>query len=589
MHNEDRVREPAVIRLTDYGARPDSGEDAAPAMRRALEAAARTGGPVVLACAEGRYDFYPGQAAKAPYYISNTASEAENPDVTKTIGIYMKGLRDVTLDGGGALFIFHGKQTMFVIDECESVRIHNLHADYERPTVTEMTVERTGGRFMDVRVHPDSSYEIEDGRLFWIGDGWRFRDGPMQEYDPVTRTTWRIDNVAAEAERVEEIGPGRLRFHLASAPEQAPGRVLQMRDGIRDQVGVFITRSRNVGWTDAGMHFMHGLGIVCQYSEHLAFERMELAPRPETGRTVAAFADFLHVSGCRGRLRVTESRFFGSHDDAINVHGTHLRIVDVPSPNRIRVRFMHSQTYGFDAFDPGDEIEFVRCESLTPYGTGVVASAKRLNPREQLLTLESAVPVGIVPGDAVENVTWTPEVEIAGNEFAGVPTRGILTTTRRKVVIEGNRFVRLPMSAVLIADDAGSWFESGRTEEVRIRDNAFIECGDGGHPVILIRPENRDVRADNPVHGEVRIENNRFEMCDTTILEAKSTRALTFSGNRISMPDTGKSSVIRHDAIRLTACGEASIAGNAFHGDGLNKTLRLFHMPPDAVSNGTEL
>ena len=85
-----------------------------------------------------------------------------------------------------------------------------------------------------------------------------------------------------------------------------------------------------------------------------------MLPRLETGRTVAAFADFMHISSCRGKVGILNSHFEGAHDDPINVHGTHLRIIDKPAPNQVLVRFMHGQSYGFDAFFTGDEIDFVQ-------------------------------------------------------------------------------------------------------------------------------------------------------------------------------------------------------------------------------------
>ncbi|OAB30931.1 hypothetical protein PMSM_22665 [Paenibacillus macquariensis subsp. macquariensis] len=158
-----------------------------------------------------------------------------------------------------------------------------------------------------------------------------------------------------------------------------------------------------------------------------------MAPRPETGRTVAAFADFLHISGCRGKVAILNSHFEGAHDDAINVHGTHLRIIDQPAPNQVLVRFMHGQSYGFDAFFPGDVIDFVRSSSLTVYARYTVKTVDFINPREILLTLEQTVEDYIETGDVIENETWTPEVEIRNNYFARVPTCGILVSTRREV------------------------------------------------------------------------------------------------------------------------------------------------------------
>lgn len=552
-----------AISLTDFGGRPDSGEDAAGAMRRAIEETARIAGPVVLSCERGRYDFYPEHATKAKYYISNTASEDENPNVTKTIGILLQGMRNVTLDGNGSLFVFHGKQTMIVVDGCEEVKIRNLRLDFEQPTVAEMTVTGIGDGFLDAAVHRDSRYEAENGTLTWVGEGWRFRDGPMQEYDPQSNTTWRIDNAVAAAARVEELSPGRLRlfFDAGLMPSTAIGRVFQARDGIRDQVGALVINSRKVEWSDMGVHFMHGLGLVCQFSEDVSFERMELAPRTETGRTVAAFADCIHVSGCRGLIRVADSRFAGAHDDVINVHGTYLRVAGQPLADEVLLRFMHPQSYGFPAFFPGDRIEFVRSGSLISYADAVVTEASMVEPRVMRIKLDRNVPEELRGDDVVENVTWTPEVEIVNNRMARIPTRGVLVTTRRRALIEGNRFERMAMSAVMVAGDAKSWYESGKVDNLTIRGNTFIECGGADSAVISISPENTEPGEKSYVHAHIVIEGNRFEMRDAPLLEASGTKHLKFADNLIVLPGKFQEA---GPAIRLTACDEVSVIHNRY-------------------------
>ncbi|CAM4299930.1 hypothetical protein FHS16_000614 [Paenibacillus endophyticus] len=557
-----------VLQLADFGGMPDSGEDAMSAMQLAIHAASRVDGPVVLECAPGRYDFFASGATRKPYYISNTTSEVENPDVTKTIGVFLKGMREFTLEGNGSLFVFHGKQTMFLVDACEHIVFQNINVDYEQPTVVEMTVLETGARHLILEVHPAYRYEIEEGKLAWVADGWRFLAGPMQELDLEENRTWRTDNLFEHAVKVEEIYRGKLKVHVNDRPVQTNGNILQVRDGIRDQVGAFIHRSSGVRFTNVGMHFMHGLGIVCQFSENMTFERMDMRPRKETGRTVSAFADFIHFSGCRGLIQVNDSRFSGGHDDPINVHGTHLRIVGQPAQNQVKVRFMHHQTYGFEAFFAGDEVEFVRGKSLNAYHGNKVASAVLLNPREMLLTLERAVPEAIEPEDVVENVTWTPEVSIIGNEFERVPTRGILATTRRKVVIARNRFEKMTMSAVFIADDAESWYESGRVQQVSIRDNHFIACGNERHPVLFVAPENTLIQAEQPVHSNIHIENNRFETTDALVLSAKSTHNIGFLNNEIIVKGNQSAFNTLQDAIRFEACTAIVLEGNSLNREG---------------------
>jgi hypothetical protein len=330
---------------------------------------------------------------------------------------------------------------------------------------------------------------------------------------------------------------------------------------------------------------MHGLGIVGQFSENLLFNHVNLSPSAETNRTAAAFADFIHMSGCRGMIKIVNSYFEGAHDDAINVHGTHLKIVEQPEPNQVIVRFMHGQTYGFDAFYPGDAIAFLQTNSLTVYGENKVKQATFMSPREILLTLADPVDSGVNQGDVVENISWTPEVVIANNQFSRIPTRGILVTTPRKAVIKDNIFFQLFMSGILVACDAANWYESGRVNDLQIIRNKFIKCGFGGDPVIYIHPENTVYHPDCSVHQNILIEDNDFIMATDSLLDMKSTQHLNFNHNRVE----GSSSVIKQSCVPLiclTACSDIDIKENKMNIH--NKDVVLHHMSRDQLSLSDE-
>ena len=71
----------------------------------------------------------------------------------------------------------------------------------------------------------------------------------------------------------------------------------------------------------------------------------------------------------------------------------------------------------------------------------VVEDVKRLSEREMLVTFTQTLPRDLEIGhDCLENITYTPEVEIRDNYFTRTSTRGVLVTTPRKVVIENNVF-----------------------------------------------------------------------------------------------------------------------------------------------------
>ena len=585
--NDDKGRqmsiteEKTVINVTDYGVVPDSGQDAGPAVQKAMAAAKEIDGPVTLNFPNGQYDFFPEGAVKLPYYISNTASETQNADVTKTIGVLIKEMKDVTIEGNDSLLLFHGEMTSVVIDESKNIELQNISIDYSRPTTSEMEILETGNDYLVAKIHEDSLHKIEKGKIVWTSElsqngtpYWTYTSGNAQVYDPkedVMRRTW---NPGSTATNVEEIEPFLLKFTYSNKPDAKVGQVFTMREDVRDQVGMFIQKSKDIVLEKVGMHYMHGLGVVFQHSENLTIDTVDFAPRAETDRVTAGFADFLQVSAGRGLIKVVDSHFSGSNDDPINVHGTHFRVVEQPAPSQVVVRFMHHQTYGFDAFFPEDNIEFINNDTLTAFGGAKVTEVERKNGREILLTLDRPAPEDIQANDVIENVTWTPEVEIRGNHFERVPTRGILVTTRQKVVIEDNVFLRPQMSAILISNDADNWFESGMVKDITIRGNEFIESG---NPVINIHPENRVVDWKNPVHQNIRIEDNMFKMSNGMTVDVKSTTGFSFVNNEIISPRVN---------MNFNGSKDVEIVGNTFKGEDVKKIVTLNNSYRNAFTIG---
>jgi len=252
---------------------------------------------------------------------------------------------------------------------------------------------------------------------------------------------------------------------------------------------------------------------------------------------------------------IRNCKFSGMHDDPINVHGTHLRVVEQISDKQIKVRFMHDQTFGFMAFNPGDDITFVRWDSLATYAPNRVVAAELFNPKEMLLTLEQPVPNKLREKDVIENVTWTPEVLVTGCEVRRTPTRGFLLTTRRKAVIENNKFYRTWMSAILLENDASGWYESGAIRDLTIRNNEFIHCRE---PVIHINPRNSV--ENNSVHQNIRIEGNGFELNNQLAVEAHSTNGLAIIGNLIDAPRQ----LSADQAFKIRDCAKVEIRENRY-------------------------
>jgi len=538
-----------TIDVRTFGARPDSGEDATEPFSHAIEAAKQVGGPVTLLVPKGRYDFFSTHATRRRCYYSNATEDGS--DAMRTIALDFSGLKGLRIEGEGAKLVMRGKMTMLVAQNCRDLAIHGVEFDFARPTVSEMTAIEKGDGYWVGRVHKDSTFRIVGERIQWFGEDWAAYHNLVQHFDPERQTTWRGGDPTAGATKVSQVGDHLVRFEVPpdALREAVVGRTYQFRDVTRDETGMWFDRCRNVSLEGVKVRAMAGFGMLFQFTENVEIKALLVAPDPSSGRTCASAADILHFSSCRGKVRVLGSVLAAAHDDAINIHGVHLRVVASPDERKIRVRFMHGQTWGYAAFQPGDRIEFLRKETLRPYSVAKVERVEMTSdPREQILTLDHPVPAGLALGsDAVENITWTPSVEILECDISRVPTRGILVTTRGRVRIQRNRFFRIPMPSVLVEDDAQGWYESGSVRNLLIEGNTFFECSG---PVVEMNPQNSIYAG--PVHRNLRVIGNHFDHCALPIVTARALDGLEFRDN------TG---VTSKDAVHATQSTRVRVTG----------------------------
>ncbi len=553
-----------IVDLADWGVKPNTFSNSSPALRAAIEWC-RGKKDVVLKLPGGRIDLWPEGAFREELFISNS-TENDTLSKVRNIAFWLEDLEDFTIEGNQTLVVLHGKMISFALKNSRNIRIQNISFDYERPTMSELTIRSVYNNVVETEIHPDSRYMIDDGRIVFYGEGWKTNAHHTILFRPELEAMVYSNFRPFLSSTAIETAPFRVRFEGDfSGTHFRPGDVLTTRDPYRDNCGGFINRSTNISLYNVNMHYMHGMGIVSQFSENISFRKVRVAPREGSGRIIAAFADCFHFSGCKGLITIDSCYTSGSHDDPINVHGTHLKITDILGENKIQVRFMHHQSYGFEAFFAGDSIAFVNAPTLQPLAYSKVKSAKLINLREMEVELEGPLPKNTETGQVIENITWTPEVRVTNNFFTRVNTRGLLVTTRRKVVIENNHFSHTGMHGILIANDASSWFESGPVTDVTIRNNIFENCGYNSAPnnyIISIAPENHQAVDGFYVHRNIRIEENIFRVFDSPLLIAKSTKNLSFLNNKIIRRDIGDLPQGNRPDFNLNNCHSVEITGN---------------------------
>lgn len=460
------------------------------------------------------------------YYCSNTAKKHENPDGLRRTAIYLNGKRNVTIDGNGATVIIHGKMTPMLFNESENITVRNLTVDYACPTMAEFTVLSNDGGKCVIIINPECLFRIEENDLIWQGelglDGLPYWEDSyignrrhIKLFDPKTEMCrdFRRDDLAFD--KIEQLDTNTLRVHLKNKAVNFPaGCIIQTRNIVRDQTGSLFQRCKNLLFEDLRIRFMHGLGMVSQFCENVTYRNCDFTPKD--GRTIASTADFFQFSGCKGKLIIDGCKARGAQDDYVNVHGTHLQIVEKnDEENSIVVRFMHNESWGFQAFEIGDELEYIKWDTLIPYAGTKVIGFTKLNDTDIKLYLDRPLPDLELGKDVVENATWTPDLYVRNCDFGLTSGRGILCTTRGEVIIENNMFYKLWGPALLVEDDCNFWFESGYTKEIIFRNNRVISCDYAATwetaPVIRYSPKVMNEASAEFVHGKLTLVGNSFE------------------------------------------------------------------------------
>lgn len=462
---------------------------------------------------------------KSGYFCSNTAKQDENPDGTRYSAIFLRGKKNIIIDGNGATILVHGKMTPMLFYGCENITVKNLTIDYAVPTMTEFTVLESRNGEIIIKINDDCLWRVDGNDLYWHSekgsDGnyyWENACNAPKRYikvfDPLSECTRDFDRNNLSFESVEIIERNILKCILANKDVIInKGDIFQTRNIIRDQVGSMFERCKNLSFENLRVMFMHGLGMVSQFCENISFTNCDFTPKE--GRTIASTADFFQFSGCKGNIIVENCKARGAQDDYINVHGTHLQIIECDRDNNtMTVQFRHAETWGFQAFSEGDSIEFIRWDTLQPYDEAMVIAFEKLNNTDIKLFL-THIPDSVVIGkDVVENATYTPNLYVRNCDFGATSGRGILATTRGEVIIENNRFYKLCGPALLLEDDCNFWFESGYTKEITFRNNDVISCNFGQMselgPVIQCTPKIMNEEYDGFVHQKLNIYNNRF-------------------------------------------------------------------------------
>ena len=585
-----KPKDAVVINVADFGLKPGSKENAIPAIIKALEECKKHPNST-LKFEKGRYDFSIDPTHTREYFESNTTN-----DGPKNLAVLIEGFKGLTFDGGGSEFVFHGAIQPITIDNSENITIQNVNIDWDIPLTAQAKILATSPRNIDLEIDTTQfPYEITSGKLIFKGENWKAEPNGFMEYvagkhliaagtgdEGCIRGDWNKSSF-------EELKPGTMRMNGEFTRTPAVGNYLILRHSKRDHAGIFIQESTQVKLENLNVYHCAGLGVLAQFSRNLDYKNVRFMPNAAKNRYFSGHDDGFHVSNCAGKVTILNCEFGGLMDDPINVHGTSVKIIEKISDQKLKCRFMHEQSTGMNWGHPNDTIGYLENENMQTLGKGTLKSFEKLNRDEFLVEFNHAVPAEIVAGDALENLSWSPEVIIQNCKFNSCRARGLLISTPGKVIIDQNQF-ESSGSAILIAGDANGWYESGAVTDVTISNNTFKDaCLTSMYQfcegIISIDPIIPKLDSLKAYHRNITIEQNTFMAFDYPVLYALSVDGIRFNRNKITRSHAFEPFHARKHCLTFEACLNVEVKGNVFEGDVLASDISFEKMDPKQINS----
>lgn len=502
------------------------------------------------------YHFFKENANKVKIHFSNIDSK---DNIEKTIYFNLNNIKDLTINGNGSKFIFHGDMASFLVNNCQNIIFKNLIIDHFVPTTVEMYVEKIEDKSVYYKIPDTFNYEIVGNDMFWMSEKdrnekyyWKeknsFNAHSITVFDLKEKYSKRYvleDGPFSNIEKIEKTNSG-VKIQYKSLPNAIRENIMIALNASnnRDTAGFAIVESQNIVFENVEFNYLHGFGLLVQMSENISFSNCKFIGNER--HMVTSFADSIHVSGAKGKISIENCEFDSSLDDSINIHGTYTQVEEIKEKIAI-LRFVHHQQAGFKNYFIGDEIEFFDRKNLRrredkKYRIKSILYPGEYNEDLQYMKVEFEENLPAYLGEKIEgqgrfvaeNISYTPSVDIKNSTFSNIPSRAILCTTRKNVLIENNKFHNITMASIYVSNDANEWYESGFVDNMTIKNNLFsyskIFLDNIMTKSIWIDPIISEEIGDF-VHNKIEIIDNKFDIENKKAIVFKNTKNLIESDN----------------------------------------------------------
>ncbi len=472
---------------------------------------------------KGEYHFYEEGTFEKFFAPTN------NTNCVKKIAFPIIGMKNVTIDGGDSLFVFHGKASTFIVSHSENITIKNFTRTMDHLPYILMKIGKIDDNGFELIMHPDTDYEVDENGylIFNLGNrkmgvggcGYSIHSidtlavtylfTGANDQDKSALAASHYETVAEPIEggvycRYTKIDPATRAIRCA----YKEGEKLSIITEGRSRTLIFMEESSDVTVSNVTVKCETGMGILGQCCHNVNIDGFRVCPSEEVPAAITA--DALHFVNCTGLLDIRNCENTKSMDDYLNVHGMYTTVTEVLE-NGIKVRVGHWEQALFLPYHDGDKLWVIDPDTLDIKGTITSKDYEFVSQdgRDAVVNIKNPENLSFVKvGDLIDDGDRMPDLNFVGNKGIDIP-RVLMAGGKRYYY--ANNELRGFIKALSANDVPKYWYESGRLGELIVENNIFeYKRAPGKSSVIDIgiagfKPENAP-----KVHGKVVIRNNKF-------------------------------------------------------------------------------
>ncbi|HEX6771673.1 MAG TPA: hypothetical protein VF126_06590, partial [Acidobacteriaceae bacterium] len=370
-----------IVSVTEHGADPTGKRDSTAALRAAIAQLPKQGGRLVF--------------AKGSYRLDQASGTV----------LAFNWLRQLTVEGNGALLLCSGQGQPLLFAGCTDTNISGLQIDWPSPPFSQGVIETVTGDQVDVKLDP----EFADAAIQKVE--------AIGQYDSATRlpSPDGIDSYHS-VKAVSRVSPQVVRLSLKQPLPLSPGMHLVLRHTVYGANALVLRSCTDTHLSDVAIHASPGLGLLALGCSNLALANFSVMPAPGTTRYLSTNSDGSHFVDCRGSIEISNSRFRGMGDDAVNAFASYWT-VQQSQPGSITVSARSNSPVGdWQLPRSSDTLHFVDASTFQSL-THAQVTRSVLQGGRAVISISGAsdVPVGAL----VCNLAGAPQLQVSESHFLG--------------------------------------------------------------------------------------------------------------------------------------------------------------------------